>query len=55
VSHDLASIYKIADRALFLDIEQKTMTALGSPGDLRDNPPSDAVRQFLTRTSEGVT
>jgi phospholipid/cholesterol/gamma-HCH transport system ATP-binding protein len=31
VSHDLDSIFKIADRALFLDIEQKTMTALGSP------------------------
>jgi phospholipid/cholesterol/gamma-HCH transport system ATP-binding protein len=54
VSHDLASIYKIADRALFLDIKQKTMTALGRPGDLRDNPPSDEVRRFLTRTSEGI-
>ena len=54
VSHDLASIYKIADRALFLDIKRKTMTALGSPGDLRENPPSDEVRQFLTRSSEGV-
>jgi phospholipid/cholesterol/gamma-HCH transport system ATP-binding protein len=55
VSHDLASIFRIADRALFLDIKRKTMTALGSPGDLRDNPPSDEVRQFLTRSSEGVT
>lgn len=55
VSHDLASIYRIADRALFLDIEQKTMTALGSPAELRDNPPNDAVHRFLTRSSEGVT
>jgi phospholipid/cholesterol/gamma-HCH transport system ATP-binding protein len=55
VSHDLASIYRIADRALFLDIEQKTMTALGSPAELRDHPPNDAVHQFLTRSSEGVT
>jgi phospholipid/cholesterol/gamma-HCH transport system ATP-binding protein len=31
VSHDLASIFRIADRALFLDIDKKTMTALGSP------------------------
>jgi phospholipid/cholesterol/gamma-HCH transport system ATP-binding protein len=53
VSHDLASIFRIADRALFLDIELKTMTALGSPADLRDNPPSDEVHRFLTRSSEG--
>ena len=53
VSHDLASIFRIADRALFLDIEQKTMTAIGSPADLRDHPPSEAVHQFLTRSSQG--
>ncbi|MEX1259181.1 MAG: ATP-binding cassette domain-containing protein [Gemmatimonadota bacterium] len=52
VSHDLASIFKIADRLLFLDIKQKTMTALGSPDELRENPPSEEVRQFLTRSSE---
>ena len=52
VSHDLASIFKIADRALFLDIKEKTMTALGTPEDLRENPPSEEVRQFLTRSSE---
>ena len=55
VSHDLDSIYRIADRALFLDIEQKTMTALGNPAEMRDNPPNDAVHRFLTRSSEGVT
>jgi phospholipid/cholesterol/gamma-HCH transport system ATP-binding protein len=55
VSHDLASIDRIADRAVFLDIEQKTMTALGSPAELRDHPPNDAVHRFLTRSSEGVT
>ena len=54
VSHDLASIFEVADRALFLDIEEKTMTALGSPDALRDAPPSEEVRRFLTRTSEGV-
>jgi phospholipid/cholesterol/gamma-HCH transport system ATP-binding protein len=55
VSHDLASIFRIADRALFLDIEQKTMTALGHPAELRDHPPSDEVHRFLTRSSEGLT
>jgi phospholipid/cholesterol/gamma-HCH transport system ATP-binding protein len=54
VSHDLASIFRIADRALFLDIEEKTMTALGSPAELRDNPPSDEVHRFLTRSSKGL-
>jgi phospholipid/cholesterol/gamma-HCH transport system ATP-binding protein len=54
VSHDLDSIFKIADRALFLDIEHKTMTALGSPAALRDDPPSEEVRRFLTRSSEGL-
>ncbi len=51
VSHDLASIFKIADRALFLDIKEKTMTALGNPATLRDQPPSPEVEHFLTRTS----
>jgi phospholipid/cholesterol/gamma-HCH transport system ATP-binding protein len=53
VTHDLDSIFRIADRALFLDIGQKTMTALGSPAELRDNPPSDEVHQFLTRSNKG--
>jgi phospholipid/cholesterol/gamma-HCH transport system ATP-binding protein len=53
VSHDLDSIFKIADRALFLDIAEKTMTALGDPVDLRDHPPSEEVHRFLTRSSGG--
>ena len=52
VSHDLDSIFKIADRALFLDIEERTMTALASPTDLRDDPPSAEVHRFLTRSSD---
>jgi phospholipid/cholesterol/gamma-HCH transport system ATP-binding protein len=51
VTHDLDSIFRIADRALFLDIEEKTMTALGPPADLRDHPPTDEVHRFLTRSS----
>jgi phospholipid/cholesterol/gamma-HCH transport system ATP-binding protein len=52
VSHDLDSIFKIADRAVFLDIKEKTMTALGDPSELRDDPPSDEVRDFLTRSGD---
>ena len=54
VTHDLDSIFRIADRALFLDIEQQTMTALGPPAELRDNPPSAEVHRFLTRSSDGL-
>ncbi len=50
VSHDLESIFTIADRALYLDIETKTMTALGPPKELRRNPPNERVYQFLTRS-----
>lgn len=55
VTHDLASIFRIADRALFLDISQRTMTALGDPAALRDTPPNDEVRRFLTRDSGSST
>ena len=51
VSHGLASIFAIADRALYLDIETRTASALGPPADLRDDPPNERVRQFLTRTA----
>jgi hypothetical protein len=39
---------------VFLDIEEKTMTALGSPAHLRDHPPSEEVHRFLTRSSKGL-
>ncbi len=55
VSHDLASIERIADRAVFLDIEKKTMSALGTLGELRAFPPDSAVHRFLSRSSEGNT
>jgi phospholipid/cholesterol/gamma-HCH transport system ATP-binding protein len=55
VTHDLDSIFRIADRALFLDIATKTMTALGDPAELRDHSPSEEVHRFLTRSSEGIT
>lgn len=50
VTHDLESIFTIADRALYLDIQTKTMTALGPPEALHSNPPNERVYQFLTRS-----
>lgn len=49
VSHDLASIFKIADRALFLDYRLKTMTALGNPIEMSKYPPNAEVARFLSR------
>ena len=51
VSHDLASIFKVADRAIFLDYQVKTMTALGNPTDLKNDPPNEEIYRFLTRTT----
>ncbi len=52
VTHELESLFTLADRALFLDAEQKRATALGSPSVLRDDPPNEAVAAFLRREAE---
>jgi phospholipid/cholesterol/gamma-HCH transport system ATP-binding protein len=49
VTHELDSLYAIADRALFLDAEARTATALGPPRELRVNPPNEAVAAFFNR------
>jgi phospholipid/cholesterol/gamma-HCH transport system ATP-binding protein len=49
VSHELPSIFALADDALFLDAEKKTMIARGRPEELRDHCPDPKVRAFLTR------
>jgi len=48
VTHELDSLFAVADRVLFLDVEAHTATALGPPAELRDHGP-DPVREFLTR------
>lgn len=52
VSHDLDSIFAVADRAVFLEIKEKTITAIGNPKELRDDPPTPEVYRFLTRSSQ---
>lgn len=49
VTHELASIFAIADNAVFVDAEAKTQTALGNPAMLRDYPPNPKVGEFLIR------
>jgi len=48
VSHELASIFALADRLLFLDAQTKTMTALGPPQTLLSDGP-EGVQTFLRR------
>ncbi len=48
VSHELGSIFALADRLLFLDAQTKTMTALGPPEDLLHHGPP-GVQAFLRR------
>jgi len=48
VTHELDSIFAVADRALFLDAKDKTMIALDAPRQLLETGP-DTVRAFLRR------
>lgn len=49
VTHELASIYAIADHVIMLDPETKTLIAQGKPAELRDHSPDAKVRQFFLR------
>lgn len=57
VSHELASIFTIADDSIFLDAESRTVRAQGNPKELRDHSTDPKLRAFLTRGefSEGGT
>ncbi len=52
VTHELQSIYAIADRCVMLDARTKTMIAEGKPADLRDHSDDPYVRQFFLRQAE---
>ena len=49
VTHELPSIFSIADNAVYLDAETRTMLATGNPKDLLRDPPDPKIRDFLTR------
>lgn len=49
VSHELASIFAIADNSVYLDVDSKTQLATGNPATLRDRSDSFVVRNFLQR------
>jgi phospholipid/cholesterol/gamma-HCH transport system ATP-binding protein len=49
VTHELASIFAIANNAVFLDTEARTQLAVGDPRVMRDSCEHESVRRFLRR------
>ncbi|KAF0245643.1 MAG: ABC transporter [Planctomycetota bacterium] len=49
VTHELPSIYSIADRVIMLDKRVKKIVATGKPAELRDHSDNAFVRQFFNR------
>jgi phospholipid/cholesterol/gamma-HCH transport system ATP-binding protein len=50
VTHEIASVFAVADRAVFLDPQERTMTAIGAPRELLAHGPA-TVRDFLGRVA----
>jgi phospholipid/cholesterol/gamma-HCH transport system ATP-binding protein len=53
VTHELASIYTVADRVIMLDKRRQGIIAEGDPKRLRDESDDPFVRQFFRREAEG--
>ena len=53
VTHELASIFTIANNSVFLDAESRTQIATGDPHEMLANSKDPRVRRFLTRGKEG--
>ena len=54
VTHELASIYEIADRIIMLDSRTRTIIAEGRPAELRDHSVDPWVRRFFNREPDAV-
>jgi phospholipid/cholesterol/gamma-HCH transport system ATP-binding protein len=52
VTHELSSIYAIADRVIMLDGRTKSIIGEGTPPELRDHSPNPWVRQFFNREAD---
>jgi phospholipid/cholesterol/gamma-HCH transport system ATP-binding protein len=52
VTHDLASIYSIADRVIMLDNETRMIIAEGKPAELRESTTDPWMRRFFKREPE---
>ncbi|GMR25582.1 MAG: ATP-binding cassette domain-containing protein [Ignavibacteria bacterium] len=49
VTHELQSIFDIADNSIFLDAEERTITARGNPSEMKKSSSNSKVREFLNR------
>ena len=58
VTHELASIFTIADDSIFLDADSRTMRAHGNPKELLEGSSDSKLRAFLSRgeiSEQGAT
>jgi phospholipid/cholesterol/gamma-HCH transport system ATP-binding protein len=51
VTHELASIFELADRVLMLDAKTKNAAAIDAPETLRDRSDNPLVKSFFNRTA----
>ncbi|MFA6567983.1 MAG: ATP-binding cassette domain-containing protein [Victivallales bacterium] len=51
VTHELDSIFSVADRVIILDKEKRGIVEEGDPRKLRENSPNEWVRKFLNRSN----
>ncbi len=52
VTHELQSIFTIADNSIFLDAETRRPIATGNPRELLENSDDPRVQQFLNRLAD---
>jgi len=52
VTHELQSIFAVADRVIMLDGKTRSIIGTGKPDELRDHSPNPWVRQFFNREAE---
>jgi phospholipid/cholesterol/gamma-HCH transport system ATP-binding protein len=55
VTHELHSIFTIADRAIMLDPVSRSIIAEGNPADLRARSTDPRVQQFFNRVPDGAS
>ncbi len=53
VTHELASIFAVANNSVFLDTNTRTLGATGDPVNLREHAEAPVVRDFLNRGESG--
>jgi phospholipid/cholesterol/gamma-HCH transport system ATP-binding protein len=55
VTHELASIFEIADDSIFLDAQSKSLLDQGKPDDLVKNSRFVRITDFLTRSESSTS